>query len=453
MTDLVNRSMKELRDLRDQALSDYEAFRARGLKLDMTRGKPSPEQLDLSVGMLSLPGNGDYVTESGEDARNYGGGPQGLREARALLAEALGAPIDQILVGNNSSLALMHDCIVFALLKGVPGSSAPWGDAKPITFLCPVPGYDRHFAICEEYGIRMLAVPLTGQGPDMDLVEKLVADSSVKGMWCVPQYSNPTGETYSDETVRRLGAMRTGAADFRLFWDNAYAVHHLTEHRHAVASIFTACDAAGHPDRAFAFASTSKITFGGAGLGFFASSPANMRWFVARMSRRTIGPDKLNQLRHVRFMRDAAGLRKLMDHHRAILAPKFGAVADALGSRLGGTGAARWTRPEGGYFVTLDVMSGSARRVVELAQRAGLALTAAGATYPLGQDPEDRTLRIAPTYPTLAEVRLAAEGIAICVLLAATEALLEKRRKAGSPDPGGQTSDASGSKERADMAS
>ncbi|MBV9518585.1 MAG: aminotransferase [Hyphomicrobiales bacterium] len=433
MSELANRSTPELSELRQQALRDFAAFRARQLKLDMTRGKPSPEQLALSTAMLSLPGNRDTLTEQGEDARNYGGGSQGLPEARALLADALGAPIDQILVGNNSSLALMHDCIVFALLKGVPGGRGPWSEEKPISFLCPVPGYDRHFAICEEYDIRMIPVPLTGKGPDMDRVESCIADPSVKGMWCVPQYSNPTGETYSNETVMRLGAMRAAAPDFRLFWDNAYAVHHLTENRHKVASILDACAASGHADRPFVFASTSKITFGGAGLGFFASSPANMRWLVARMSRRTIGPDKLNQLRHVRFLRDGEGVRKLMDQHRALLAPKFDAVAGALAERLDGTGAARWTRPDGGYFITLDMSVGSASRVVELAKEIGLALTPAGATHPLGRDPDDRTLRIAPTNPPLAEVRLAAQGIALCVLLAATEALLAKREGDAAP--------------------
>jgi aspartate/methionine/tyrosine aminotransferase len=436
MIDLAKRSRQELAGLRGEALRDYEAFRARGMKLDMTRGNPSPEQLDLSLGMLAMPGNGDFLTERGEDARNYGGPPQGLPEARALIAEAIGAPVEQIVVGNNSSLALMHDCIVYALLKGVPGGASPWNQEswtqkKPIAFLCPVPGYDRHFGICEDYGIRMLDVPLTGQGPDMAVVERLVLDPSVKGMWCVPQYSNPTGETYSDESVKRLGAMRTGAPDFRLFWDNAYAVHHLTGQRHAVANIFAACDKGGYPNRAFAFASTSKVTFGGAGLGFFASSPENVAWFVARMRRRSIGPDKLNQLRHVRFLRDAAGLNKLMDGHRAILAPKFQAVIQTLDARLSGTGAARWTRPEGGYFITLDVMDGCAKRVVALAGQAGLALTAAGATYPLGRDPNDRTLRIAPSYSKLEEVRAAAEGIAICVLLATTEVLLEKRSDEG----------------------
>jgi len=433
MTDLASRSKHELTALHAQALGDYEAFRARRLRLDMTRGKPSPEQLDLSVGMLSLPGNGDYTTEGGEDARNYGGGPQGLPEARALFAEALGAPVAQIMAADNSSLALMHDCLVYALLKGVAGGAAPWAGERPIAFLCPVPGYDRHFGICEDFGIGMLPVPLTGQGPDMDVVEKLVADPSVKGMWCVPQYSNPTGETYSDETVRRLGAMRTGAPDFRLFWDNAYAVHHLTGHRHKVANILDACTAAGFPNRAFVFASMSKVTFGGAGLAFFASSPENLRWLVARANRRSIGPDKLNQLRHVRFLRDAAGLNALMDAHRAILAPKFAAVTAALEARLGGTGAARWMHPEGGYFITLDVMDGCAKRVVTLAGEAGLALTPAGATYPLGLDPHDRTLRLAPSYPTLDEVRVAAEGISICVELACLEALLRESSRGAAP--------------------
>ena len=427
MTRLADRSTQELLALRDRARKDYDTFRARGLKLDMTRGNPSPEQLDLSLGMLALPGNGDYHTERGEDARNYGGTAQGLPEARALIADTIGAPVDDIVVGNNSSLAMMHDCIVYALLKGVPGGAKPWIEEKPIAFLCPVPGYDRHFGICEDYGIRLLPVPLTGEGPDMAVTERLAADPSVKGMWCVPQYSNPTGEIYSAETVRRLGAMRTGAADFRLFWDNAYAVHHLTETRHKVANIFEACKAGGHPDRAFAFASTSKVTFGGAGLGFLASSPANVAWLVARMRRRSIGPDKLNQLRHVRFLRDAEGLHRLMDEHRAILAPKFAAVAEALDERLGGLGAASWTRPEGGYFITLDVLDGCAKRVVQLAGEAGVAMTAAGATYPLGRDPHDRTLRIAPSYSKVEQVRAAAEGIAICALLAATEMLLARR--------------------------
>ena len=329
--------------------------------------------------------------------------------------------MDRIAATDNSSLALMHDCIVWALLKGVPGSATPWSQAPTPTFICPVPGYDRHFAICEEFGIRMLTVPMTGHGPDMDAVESLVADPAVKGMWCVPKYSNPTGDVYSEETVRRLAAMRTGAADFRLFWDNAYAVHHLTDQRHEIANILDACARAGHPDRAFIFASTSKITLAGAGLALFGSSPANVAWYLARMFKRTIGADKLNQLRHVRFLKNEAGLMRHMDAHRALLAPKFAAVQAALTRRLGGTGAASWAHPEGGYFISLDATPGTAKRVVALARDAGLALTAAGSTWPHGNDPRDSNLRLAPTFPSLADVTMASEGIALCVLLAAIE--------------------------------
>ena len=402
--------------------STYEAFRDRGLKLDMTRGKPAPEQLDLSNPMLTLPGNGDYHTEAGEDARNYGG-LQGLPEVRRLFAPMLQAPFDQIVVGDNSSLALMHDCVAWAMLHGVPGSEMPWARDTAPAFLCPVPGYDRHFAICEAFGIRMLPVPMTGDGPDMDVVEALVADPSVRGMWCVPKYANPSGETYSDATIRRLAAMATGASDFRLFWDNAYAVHHLTERRHAIPSILDLCAQASHPERAFVFASTSKVTLAGAGLAFFAGSPANVRWYLGRAAFRTIGPDKLNQLRHLRFLKDFAGIEAHMEAQRALIAPKFDAVLDALEARLAGTGAARWSRPDGGYFVAVDVMDGTARRVVDLAREAGIALTPAGATSPYGHDPHDRTLRLAPTYPSLRDVRAAAEGIALCILLAALERL------------------------------
>lgn len=417
---IADLSRDELQTLRSQVRDAYDAFKTRGLKLDMTRGKPAPEQLDLSNGLLVLPENGDYFSDAREDARNYGN-VQGLAEARALFSRMMGAPADQIVVGNNASLAMMHDSIVWALLKGVPGSAKPWSREADIAFLCPVPGYDRHFAICADFGIRMIPVPLTGQGPDMDLVEKLAADPAVKGMWCVPKYANPTGEVYSAETVRRLAAMKTGAPDFRLFWDNAYAVHHLTGERHEIANILEACEQAGHPDRAFVYASTSKITLAGAGLAFFASSAANVAWYLVRAGKRTIGPDKLNQIRHVRFLRDNAGLTGHMDKHRALLAPKFEAVLEALDERLAGTGVARWTRPEGGYFVSVDAMDGTAERVVALAKAAGLALTPAGATWPHGRDPHDRTLRLAPSFPSLEEVRTASEGIALCILLAAIE--------------------------------
>ncbi len=407
-----------------RARDDYAAFKARGLKLDMTRGKPAPDQLALANGMLALPGNGDYASEAGEDARNYGN-QQGLAETRQLFSTMLDAPPEQIVVGDNSSLALMHDTVVWALLKGVPGGKAPWSREPAPAFICPVPGYDRHFAILEEFGIRMLPVPMTGAGPDMDAVEALVADPAVKGMWCVPKYSNPSGDVYAPETVRRLAAMPTGAPDFRLFWDNAYAVHHLTPERREIASILDACAEAGHPDRAFIFASTSKVTLAGAGLAFFASSPANVKWYLARVSKRTIGADKLNQLRHVRFLRDHAGILRHMDDQRALIAPKFEAVERALEARLGGLGIATWARPEGGYFVSVDVREGTATRVVDLAKEAGVALTPAGATWPQGKDPKNQNLRLAPTYPSLAEVKAASEGIAICILLAGLEAAIE----------------------------
>ena len=415
-----NAHLKELdlHTLQHQTLREYEDFRARGLVLDMTRGKPAPEQLDLANDLLALPGRGGHFSEAGDDARNYGS-LQGLPEARALFSTLLGAPADRVVVCDNSSLAVMHDCIVWALLKGVPGSVGPW--SPPPTFICPVPGYDRHYSICEEYGIRMVPVPMTGEGPDMDTVEALVADPAVKGMWCVPKYSNPTGEVYSNETVRRLAAMPAAAPDFRVFWDNAYAIHHLTERRHEIANILDLCQKANNPDRAFVFASTSKVTLAGAGLAFFASSAANVRWYLGQAAKRSIGPDKLNQLRHVRFLKDEAGLLRHMDAHRVLLAPKFDAVLAALESRLAGTGVAQWSRPDGGYFISVDVTEGTARRVVELARNIGLALTPAGATWPYGRDPGDRTLRLAPTFPPLADVRDASEGIAICILMAAIE--------------------------------
>ncbi len=417
---IADLSNTEIQVLRQEVQKDYDAFKARGLKLDMTRGKPAPEQLDLANGLLALPGNGDYFSDAREDGRNYGN-VQGIAEARTLFSGLMGAAADRIVIGDNASLAMMHDSIVWALLKGVPGSARPWSKEADVAFLCPVPGYDRHFSICADFGIRMIPVPLTGQGPDMDMVEALAADPAVKGMWCVPKYANPTGEIYSDETVQRLAAMKTGAPDFRLFWDNAYAVHHLTGERHAIANILEACEKAGNPDRAFVYASTSKITFAGAGLAFFASSAANLAWYLARASKRTIGPDKLNQIRHVRFLKDDAGLIAHMDRHRALLAPKFAAVLKALDERLGDKGVARWTIPEGGYFISVDAMDGTASRVVALAKEAGLALTPAGATWPHGKDPHDRTLRLAPSFPSLEEVRTASERIALCILLAALE--------------------------------
>ena len=420
MPPLSELSREALADLRDGLRREYEGLKDRGLKLDMTRGKPAPEQLDLASEMLALPGNRDTTAEDGTDARNYGN-LQGLPETRALFSAVLGAAPDQVVIANNSSLALMHDVIVYALLKGVPGGRGPWSN-EAVEFLCPVPGYDRHFAICETYGIRMIAIEMTGEGPDLFAVERAVSDPAVKGIWCVPKYSNPSGETYGEETVRRLAAMKTASPDFRLFWDNAYAVHHLTQARPALPNILEACAQAGHPDRAIVFASTSKVTIAGAGLAMLAASPANVAWYLGHAGKRSIGPDKLNQLRHVRFLRDEAGIAAHMERHRALIAPKFAAVEEAFAARLEGHGVARWSRPEGGYFVTLDVADGTASQGGKLAGEAGIALTPAGATHPYGRDPHDRTLRIAPTYPKLAEVKAAAEAVALCTLLAACEA-------------------------------
>ena len=405
----------------------YDAFAARGLALDLTRGKPSREQLDLSNDLLTLPGGADYLAADASDVRNYGG-LQGLPELRALLAPIFGVAPGQMILGDNSSLALMHDAVAYALLTGTVDSPRPWSREPRLAFLCPVPGYDRHFAICQDFGIEMIAVPLTDDGPDMDLVERLVAgDAAIKGMWCVPKYSNPTGTVYSAAATERLAAMPAAAPDFRVFWDDAYAVHHLTTERIATPNLLEACARHGHPQRAFVFGSTSKITLPGAGVALFAASAANVAWYLARMGKRTIGGDKVNQLRHVRYLRDAAGMLALMDRHRAIVAPKFAAVAAAFARDLAGTGAASWTVPKGGYFISLDVRDGCAVEVVRLAKAAGVELTPAGSTYPHGRDPRDRNIRVAPTFPDLATVTTAAEGVAISVLLATSAALLKAR--------------------------
>ncbi|MDM0123054.1 aminotransferase class I/II-fold pyridoxal phosphate-dependent enzyme [Variovorax arabinosiphilus] len=398
----------------------FSAFKARGLAIDMTRGKPCAAQVALSDPMLDMPGVGGHTTAEGFDARNYYGSALGLLEARTLFATMLGAPPEQVAIANNSSLALMHDMVVYALLHGVLDGSQPWR-AGPVKFLCPVPGYDRHFAICEAYGIEMVPVPMTGSGPDMAVVEALVRDPQVRGMWCVPMYSNPTGETYSPDVVERLARMKTGAPDFRLFWDNAYAVHHLTDTEHTLPNILERCSLAGHANRPLVFGSMSKITFAGGGLGLFASSPSNIRWYARHAGVRSIGPDKLNQLRHVRLLRDHAGLRAHMTKHRAIIAPKFALVEASLQRRIGGRGVATWSRPDGGYFVSLQVQDGCAARVVALARELGIALVPAGRTYPLGLDPRDSNLRLAPTFPELADIEAAMEGICLSILLASTE--------------------------------
>ena len=399
----------------------YEAFKAKNLKLNLTRGKPAANQLDLSNQLLALPGRADVAAEDATDIRNYGG-LQGLIEVRRLFSGILGAPADQIVVANNSSLALMHDCIVYSLLKGTCDSFAPWSKQGEIAFLCPVPGYDRHFRICEDYGIRMISVPLGDDGPDLGKVEGLAAqDASIKGMWCVPKYSNPTGAIYSHSVIERLASMKTAAPDFRLFWDNAYSVHHLTSDRIQIANVLEVCAKHGNPNRPLVFASTSKVTLAGAGLALFASSKANVKWLLDRLTPRTIGPDKVNQLRHLRFLKNEDEILTLMDRHRALIAPKFKKVLEIFDAKLSGVPDVSWTRPKGGYFISLEVPQGCARRVVALAKEAGVELTPAGSTHPYGKDPDDRTIRIAPTFPDLPEVALAAEGVAICVQLAVAE--------------------------------
>jgi aspartate/methionine/tyrosine aminotransferase len=405
------------------ARRDYAALQARGLSLDLTRGKPSAEQLDLSAPLLSLPGD-RYLAADGTDTRNYGG-LAGLAELREIFSGPLQVPVPQLIAGGNASLTLMHDCLVHALLGGVPGGEAPWAGRGAISFLCPVPGYDRHFALLQRFGIGMISVPMTPSGPDLDACERLAAaDPAVKGIWCVPKYSNPDGTVYSGETVRRLAAMPAAAPDFRIFWDNAYAVHDLTDDPPELADMLAAAAEAGHPDRPLVFGSTSKVTFAGAGVGFLGASPANVAWFLGRLGKGSIGPDKVNHLRHAMFLRDEAGLRAHMRRHRELLAPKFAAVqrilsAELGGTGLGGTGLARWTDPAGGYFISLQVPDGCAREVVRLAGAAGIALTPAGATHPGGLDPRDAFIRIAPTFPPVADLEQAIAGLAVCVRLAA----------------------------------
>ncbi|WP_118179783.1 aminotransferase class I/II-fold pyridoxal phosphate-dependent enzyme [Paraburkholderia phosphatilytica] len=412
----------------------YDEFRQLNLRLDMSRGKPAPEQLDLSRALIDDAAAAGYLSPGGVDCRNYGHGA-GLPEMRAFGAELLGVPATQVVAAGNSSLELMHDALAFAMLHGVPadtdgaeaGRPKPWSKPDDVAFLCPVPGYDRHFAICESLGVRMIAVPMEDDGPDLDFVEaQLRRDSAIRGMWCVPLYSNPTGAIWSAEKVRRLAAL-PAAADFRLFWDDAYRFHHLTATRHATPDVLAACADAGHPDRALVFASLSKVTIAGGAVAFLASSPRNVAWWTRQMAIRTIGPDKLNQLRHLRFLPDRAALEALMERHRALIQPKFAAVQETFRDLLGDTPDVSWNAPAGGYFISLYVPKGFAKRTVELAAQAGLVLTPAGAAFPHGRDPHDSHLRIAPTFPSLDEVRLAAQGIALSVLRAMEEARVGAR--------------------------
>ena len=414
----------ELQVQHDLQRRNYAELQSKKLALDLTRGKPSAAQLDLSNALLELPGSADFRDADGTDVRNYGG-QHGLSELRAIFGELLGIPVPNLIAGNNASLELMHDTVVFSLLHGGVDSPRPWIQEPVVKFLCPSPGYDRHFAITESLGIEMIGIPMRDDGPDVDLVEELVAaDPAIRGMWCVPVYSNPTGAVYSWEVVRRLVQMRTAATDFRLFWDNAYPVHTLTPEFPRQVDVLGLAATAGHPNRPYVFASTSKITFAGAGVSFFGGSLGNVAWFLQHSGKKTIGPDKVNQLRHVRFLRDADGVRRHMLRHQQILAPKFALVLDILDKRLSESKTASWTEPKGGYFISLDVLPGTARRTVALAKDAGIAVTQAGASFPYGKDPEDSNIRIAPSLPPLSELGDAIDGLATCALLAATESLL-----------------------------
>lgn len=413
-------------EINRDALKNYEAFKARGLDLNMSRGIPCVEQLDLALGVLeALHARSEFANSNGDDCRNYGVW-NGLLEMREIFGELLGVPADQIILGNNSSLQMMFDTISQGFTHGC-GGHTPWCRQGEVKFLCPSPGYDRHFAVTEYFGIKMIPIPMLETGPDMDMIEELVKDESVKGCWCVPKYSNPTGVTYSDETVRRFARLHPAAKDFRIMWDNAYCVHDLTDEPVHLLNIYEECVKEGTEDQVIMFASTSKISFPGAGVAALASSKKTIASLKGRTTIQTIGSDKLNQLRHVLFLHDADGVRSLMKGHRKILEPKFQIVLENLERELGGLGVARWSHPKGGYFVSLNVMNGCAKRVVQLCREAGVVLTDAGATYPYGQDPNDSNIRIAPSFPPQDKLRQAMEVLCAAVKLAVTEKLLAER--------------------------
>lgn len=399
----------------------YREVASRGLSLDLTRGKPAPAQLDLSNDLLTAVTSEDYRAEGGLDTRNYGG-LEGLPELRAIFAELLGVPADRLLAQGNASLSLMSQMLTFAVLHGVADSATPWG-AGPRKLICPVPGYDRHFSLAQDLGFEMITVDLDGEGPVLEQVAELVKDPAVKGIWAVPVHSNPSGLSYSRQRAQDLLALNAAAEDFTVLWDNAYALHHLSDDIPDTLDILGIAEEAGHPNRVFTFASTSKITFAGAGVAFLGSSPENIRWFTTHLGTTAIGPDKINQLRHVRFFGDADGVRAHMRRHREIVEPKFAIAREVLHRELGEAGIATWTDPKGGYFITVDVLPGTASRVVKLAGEAGVALTPAGASHPYGLDPLDTTIRLAPTFPTEEDLRAAVEAFAVCVRLAAAEKL------------------------------
>ncbi len=404
----------------------FDEYKAKNLKLNMARGKPGNDQVDLSMPMLDiLNSTSDCNTENGIDCRNYGE-LTGIPEAKKLFGEYMGVAADEIIVVGSASLTFMYDCMSRAMLKGVYGTEKPWCKYDKIKFLCPVPGYDRHFTICEFLGIEMINVPLTEYGPDMDMVEKLVSeDETIKGIWCVPKFTNPLGSVYSDDAVRRLANLKPAAADFRIFWDNAYAMHHVYEDV-PLLNILDECKKAGNPHMVYMFGSTSKITFPGAGVGFFAASKENIAYTTKQISAQAIGWDKMNMLRHVRFLKDLDGIRSLMDKHASLMKPKFDSVLKALEKELSGLEIGTWVKPAGGYFVTFIAENGCAKRIVSLCEEAGVVMTPAGATHPYGKDPQDAYVRIAPTYPSPRELDTAMEIFCLAVKIASVEKYLSE---------------------------
>lgn len=425
MKPLKEMKKEELLAMKESLTAEYKAAQAKDLRFDMSRGKPGKTQLDLTLPMLDvLTSKDDMEADNGMDIRNYGV-LDGLPEAKQLMAEMMDTTSDHVVVSGNASLTIMYDTVARGMLTGYLGET-PWCKLDKVKFLCPVPGYDRHFAITEHFGIEMINIPLNEDGPDMDMVEQYVNnDSAVKGIWCVPKYANPTGISYSDEVVRRFANLKPAAKDFRIFWDNAYCIHHLYEDRQdEILDILSECEKAGNPDIVFEFCSTSKVSFSGAGVAAIAASHANLEDVRKSMTIQTIGHDKINQLRHVKFFKNRAGLDEHMMKHAALMRPKFAAVLKVLDTELGGLEIGSWTTPNGGYFISFTAMEGCAKAVVAKCKEAGMVLTGAGATYPYGKDPSDSNIRIAPSFPTPEEMEEAAKLFALCVKLVSVEKLL-----------------------------
>ncbi|MDR7811486.1 MULTISPECIES: aminotransferase class I/II-fold pyridoxal phosphate-dependent enzyme [Lacrimispora] len=427
MKPYVEMTKEELQELRKQLHVQYKEFQGKDLRLDMSRGKPSTEQLDISMGMMDvLSSNDDLTCDDGTDCRNYGV-LDGIKEAKELLADMMEVAPDHIIIYGNSSLNVMYDTVSRSMTHGVMGST-PWSKLDKVKFLCPVPGYDRHFSITEYFGIEMVNVPMTPTGPDMDMVEELVAnDDSIKGIWCVPKYSNPQGISYSDDTVRRFARLKPAAKDFRIYWDNAYTIHHLYDRdQDHLIEILAECKRAGNPDMVYKFASTSKVSFPGSGIATIAASQNNLVDIMKQLKIQTIGHDKVNQLRHVRFFGDIHGMVEHMRKHADIMRPKFEAVNQILERELGGLGIGEWTSPKGGYFISFDSLDGCAKAIVARCKKSGLVMTGAGATYPYGKDPRDNNIRIAPSYPPLSDLILAMELFALCVKIVSIDKILKE---------------------------